>query len=182
VEVRPGRARDVFIDVDGGHASRGPDEMSEQRGVVAGAGTDLEHPLSGPYVELLEHDGHDLGLGGRADDVAIGQALRCDPAVPVRLFDRHVGNEEVARHGRECFRDRGRPQGALRPQGLDEGSAQYGGVRHLSRGARHPFHRDRTSPRRARSQLPRVPHVSVDGRRAAVCAVKAPSVARPRPR
>jgi len=135
VEVRPGGGCDVVVDVDGGHASRGTDEMSEKRGVVARAGTDLEHPVAGPHVELLEHDGHDLGLRGRADDLAIGQALCRDRAIPVRVLNRHVGNEEVSRHGGERRRDRWRGQGALRPQRLDEGRAEYGEDRDLIRGA-----------------------------------------------
>ena len=43
-----------------------PTAWGQQRGVVAGAGADLQDALARLQVELLQHDGHDGRLRGRA--------------------------------------------------------------------------------------------------------------------
>jgi hypothetical protein len=49
---------------------------------------------------LLEHHGHDGGLGCRADLVSVGVLLGVDRVVGVGGFQRHLGDEVVAADGR----------------------------------------------------------------------------------
>ncbi|OLS98473.1 hypothetical protein BJF90_09440 [Pseudonocardia sp. CNS-004] len=58
----PGGA--VGVDVDGDDLTVRPGELDEQGGVVAGAGPDLQDPVTGVDVELVEHH-RDDPRGGR---------------------------------------------------------------------------------------------------------------------
>jgi hypothetical protein len=70
----------------------------QQRGVVAGARADLQHPVPGHHGELVEHGGHDGGLRRGADRPALGVALGHDGLVEIGVFRGDPGHEEVARH------------------------------------------------------------------------------------
>ncbi len=45
-QVLAGRPDQFGVDVDAGHLARGADDVADQRGVVAGPGADLEHPVA----------------------------------------------------------------------------------------------------------------------------------------
>jgi len=51
--MRKGALGDVLIEIDRRDLARAADEMGHERGVVTGAGTDLEHGMSGFEAELL---------------------------------------------------------------------------------------------------------------------------------
>jgi hypothetical protein len=124
-KVCPGGGHEVVVDVNGGHTARWADEMSEKGGVIPCAGTDLENALPGPYIELLQHDGHDLWLRGRADYLAVGHLLRDDPAITVGLRDGGVGDEKMARQSGERLCDRWGAQAAFGPKRLNELGAEH---------------------------------------------------------
>src|SRR4051812_43065020 len=90
-----GLAREVFVDVDGDDAVGEP---AEQRGVVAGAGADLEHGVAGLQAELFEHDRDYRGLAGRADRHTGVVPFGDQDGVGVRLVAAVVRNEVLARH------------------------------------------------------------------------------------
>ncbi len=56
---------DFLIHFDRCHPSGG-DLLCDQRGVVAGAGTDLQDVHARLHVEEIEHQGHDVQSAGRA--------------------------------------------------------------------------------------------------------------------
>ena len=92
VSVRAARSAQLGMAFDRPHVSG---EAGEQRGVVARAGADVEHPVVGGELEQLEHPGHDQRLGDRLvtgdgqRDVLVG-------AVPIARRDkalaRHTGD------------------------------------------------------------------------------------------
>jgi hypothetical protein len=95
VEVVTGAGHQVGVDVDADHLAVRTREGGEQRGVVAGARADLQYPVAGPYVELVEHDGHDRRLGRGADRRAALIAFGDDRRVLVGLLHRDPGQEGV---------------------------------------------------------------------------------------
>jgi hypothetical protein len=88
----------VGLDVHADHGARRPDDVLHQRGVVAGARTDLEHPLTRSEDQLVQHDRHDGGLGRGADRLAVGVTLGHDGVVEVGIRGRQVPQEQVPRH------------------------------------------------------------------------------------
>ena len=69
---------DVGVDVDGDDFSLRTGELSQKRGVVAGAGTDLEDAVTWVHIELPQHVGHDRGLAGGADGNPVRSAVGHD--------------------------------------------------------------------------------------------------------
>jgi len=93
-----GDAREVGVALDR------PDvggQRGEDRGVVAGAGADVEDAVVGPQLEQLGHAADDERLGDR---LPAGDAER---GVVVGVRAQLVGHERLARHGLD------RPQDAL---------------------------------------------------------------------
>src|SRR4051794_29139289 len=70
-DLRAGGLDNVVVHIDSRHAPGRTDEEAEQRGVVAGAGPDLEDPLPRLQEELLELDRHHRRLRGGADPDAL---------------------------------------------------------------------------------------------------------------
>lgn len=68
LDLRPGREivlgafGQVAVMLDRGHASFGADHLRQDRSVVAGAGTDLQHALAMLDVQLIEQSGPQAGL------------------------------------------------------------------------------------------------------------------------
>jgi hypothetical protein len=52
----------VGIDVDRRYRASLPNQMAQQRRVVASPSADLQHPLTRLDTQLLEHDRHDRRL------------------------------------------------------------------------------------------------------------------------
>ena len=101
------------------HVSLRADEPRHQRGVVAGAGADLQHAVPGAQVELREHDRHHRRLGGRARRDAV-DGLHGDGLVGVGACERHPGQEQVPRHGPERLLDGSAAQPPAVAQPVDE--------------------------------------------------------------
>ena len=60
---RPPCGPDEFcVDVNAGDVTFRPNHVRQQRRVVAGAGADLEHPITRPRRKQLKHLGHQRGL------------------------------------------------------------------------------------------------------------------------
>ncbi|GAB3999128.1 hypothetical protein GCM10029992_27010 [Glycomyces albus] len=140
----------VGVEVDGGDRPVLADQFGQERRVVAGAGADLEHPLAGADVELLEHLGDDRRLGGRTDRIALAVALGDDHFVLVGGLDRDLGHEPVSGHGEHRPLDLSRLQGAALAQLGDEGratpprlSAFRGSAGGVTAGARVLTHMDK---------------------------------------
>jgi hypothetical protein len=55
---------DVLVDVDRHNMTVRADDLRHKRGVVAGAGADLQHSLAWREAELLQHDRHNRRLRG----------------------------------------------------------------------------------------------------------------------
>jgi len=53
---------EAALDFDGGDVALGAGEFSEDRGVVTGSATEMEHHLAGLDVEVIEYDGPEAGL------------------------------------------------------------------------------------------------------------------------
>lgn len=86
---------DVGIDFDAGDVG-GAEAVGEQGGVVASPGADLQDPHPGVGMEGVEHAGHDVGLAGRAGDVA---AMASRPGgVPVVHLGDHRARAVSAGH------------------------------------------------------------------------------------
>ena len=83
------------------HVSLRPDDARHECGVVARPGADLENAVPGTQVELREHDRHHRRLGGRARRDAV-DGLGGDGLVRVGPCERHPGQEQVPRHGRNA--------------------------------------------------------------------------------
>ena len=160
VEVRAGRGQvvgggldQVRVDVDGGHRAGAADHGRHQRGVVAGAGADLQDALARAQAELLEHDRHHRRLGGRAGGHAIGEADR-DGVVGVGLVQAERRQEQVAGHRAERPFDHGCADPAGRAQRVDHVSTRLLRHRHRYESGR-PRTRPATADRSPERHFPR---------------------------
>ena len=53
---------EAFIDFYGGDSAGGAGELGEDRGIVAGSGTEMENPVASPHAEDVEMNGPEAGL------------------------------------------------------------------------------------------------------------------------
>jgi hypothetical protein len=58
---------DVLVNVDGHDVAGRAGQLGEEGRVVAGPGADLQDPVTGLDIELLQHRGDDTGRGRRAE-------------------------------------------------------------------------------------------------------------------
>ncbi len=105
-QVRRGLPRDVLVEIDGDHGAPGAHEVPEQRGVVPGAGADLQHPLAGGDPELIQHVRHDGRLGRGTGGLAVGAAPGHDGLVAVGQPGLQFRQEQVPRHHAHGLGDR----------------------------------------------------------------------------
>jgi hypothetical protein len=93
------------IDVDGLNPSAFADQLREQCRVVAGAGSDLQHPHPRLEREPLEHLGHDRRLRRRTDRSSVSCELRRNRLVPIHRLKARPGgslrDEQLPRHPQE---------------------------------------------------------------------------------
>jgi hypothetical protein len=92
---QPGTLGRLPVVLDGRHVSTHP---GQQGSVVAGAGADLQHPMAGPDIQLLQHHGDHRGRGSGAERAAVRMPFGDHGVVDVGVLDGHLGHEQVARH------------------------------------------------------------------------------------
>lgn len=97
---------DVLVDVEADHSAAGPGQVGEQRSVIARAGSDLEHPITGLNGKLLEHHGHNRGLGRRTERSPVAVPSGHDGLVVISLRHGRARQEQLARHRPERGRHR----------------------------------------------------------------------------
>ncbi|RPK88451.1 hypothetical protein EES47_14065 [Streptomyces sp. ADI98-12] len=134
-----GSGHDVLVHVDRGDVALLADEVAEDSGVEAGAGAQLQDLLAGLDVELFQHHGDDVGLGGAADGAPGSVELRVHGCVAVRLHQRGVREEEVAGNGPNGLLHPGRAHASRLDQMVDQLGAQTVSARGFDAGdARRP--------------------------------------------
>lgn len=106
----PGILDRVRVDVDRGDRTAGSGQLAEQGGVVTGARTDLQDPVTGLDVELFQHHRNSGGLRRRAERGSLGIALSHHVLVQIAVPDRDTGQEQVPGN---------RPHGCLNSGGAD---------------------------------------------------------------
>ena len=118
-EVARGTVDELLVDVDGDHVALRTDDPRHERGVVAGAGADLENAVARAQVELREHDRHHRRLGGRARRDAV-DGLHRHGLVGIGAGERYPGQEQVPRHRPERLLDGRAAQPPAVVQPVDE--------------------------------------------------------------
>ena len=108
-------AREVGVALDRPDVRR---ERGEDRGVVARAGADVEHPVAGLELEQLGHARDDERLGDRLP------AADAERGVVVGVRAQVVGHERLPRHPLD------RPQHALVGDVLAQLGDEMGGLAH----------------------------------------------------
>jgi hypothetical protein len=124
--ARPARRGRLELDRD--DATAGPDELGEQRPVVARPRTHLEHTLALTHVEALEHQRHHRRLRRTARVHPALVTCRQDHLVAIDRLEPiprgRLGHEALTRHRQERLADRRIGQHSITLKALDELSPQ----------------------------------------------------------
>src|SRR2546423_2317725 len=97
---------DLGIDVDRGYRAAIANEPCQHGRVVAGAGADLEDPLTCSDIEKARHGDHDPDLAGGADRFPLRVLLGDDGVTAVDAFERDFRQECLARNAAKRVFDR----------------------------------------------------------------------------
>jgi len=117
-EMLPRCNHHVLVDIDGDDLSGLADEMRDERGVIAGAGTNLEDALARLQRELFEHDRHDRRLRRGTDRPPV-RVLGRERPIGVDIIDSHARQEDMPGHRAEGSLDGGGSNKASRFEAVD---------------------------------------------------------------
>jgi hypothetical protein len=116
----------ICVDVDRGHLPLRAGKAGQQRRVVPGAGTDLQHSMPRTHLQLLQHPSYRPRRRRRADSHPLRIPMSNDIAVGVRLLDRHARQKHVSRHSTHRVLDRSRTERLPLAQLIDQFAAKLG--------------------------------------------------------
>ena len=92
---------EFFIHFDSSNAACFADNILHNSRVVSRACADFQHIVAGAQLKLSQHERHHTWLAGRTQYTAVGLPFDGNRLILIHLFQRHIRQEKMARHGEE---------------------------------------------------------------------------------